>query len=99
LETIAADVLARKEALRNLRPVVVNPKHDLVRSLAKICESCGLKVTATNRIYDERTNRPSWFQEFVGAVNDALLGAQGWGAAGGSRKALHADVLKALRGR
>ena len=50
LETMAADVLARKEALRNLQPVVVNPKHELVRSLAKICESCGLKVTATNRI-------------------------------------------------
>jgi hypothetical protein len=99
LETMATDVAKKKSALQELKPVLINPKHDLVRALAKSCESCGLTVGATNRIYDERTNRPTWFQEFVAAINDALLGAQGWGAAGGDRKALHADVLKALRGR
>ena len=99
VSAIADDIVARKEALRKLQPVVINPKHELVRSLARVCESCGLKVGATNRIYDENSNRPTWFQEFVAALNDALLGAQGWGAAGNDKKALYADVLKALRGR
>jgi hypothetical protein len=35
-------------------------------------------------------------QEFVAAVNDALLGELGWGAVVGDKKALYSDVLKAL---
>lgn len=99
VDAMANDILKRKEALRRLAPVIVNPKHDLVRSLAKACESCGLTVTVTNRVYDQKANRPTWFQKFVAAVNDQALGAQGWGAASNDKKALYADVLRALRGR
>jgi hypothetical protein len=93
-----SDIAARKGKLRKLEPVVINPKHELVRSLAQAFAQCGLKVAATNRVYDERSNRPSWFQEFVATVNDCLLGEQGWGASSNDKRALYADVLKALRG-
>ena len=98
LEKIVQGIMKRGEALRGLSPMTVNPRHELVRSLARVCKRTGMAPTATHRVYDETANKPAWFQEFVASLNDNLLGAQAWGAVGSySRKALYSDVVKALR--
>jgi hypothetical protein len=40
---------------------------------------------------------PSWFQAFVAAVNDQLLGVHGWCPADADKRALFADVARVLR--
>jgi hypothetical protein len=97
LEEMLQDITKRADNLRSLSPVAINSRHELVRSIAKTCERFGFVPSATGRVYEE--GAASWFQKFVAALNDNLLGEQGWGPAGRySRKALYADVAKALRG-
>jgi hypothetical protein len=98
LEEMLQDVTRRAAQLHSQSPISINPRHELVRSLAKACTRFGLAPSATGRIYDEEAHEPSWFQKFVAALNDNLLGTQGWGAiASYSRNALYADVVKAMR--
>jgi hypothetical protein len=43
--------------------------------------------------------KPTWFQEFIAALNDNLLGDAGWGSPGTcSLAALHSEVAKAMNG-
>jgi hypothetical protein len=97
LESLAADAERRLRGIRELgKPTgVQNPWPKFVRSIAERCRWAGLRPTATGAVYDERRPKPSWFQEFVVAINDNLLGDQG--GRRHSKSAQYSEVAKALR--
>ena len=97
LETLAADAERRLQGIGKLgKPTELeNPWPQFVRSVAECCRQVGLKPTATGAIYDERKPNASWFQQFVVAINDNLLGDQG--GRRHSRAAQFAEIAKALR--
>lgn len=97
LETLAADAERRLRGIRQLgEPTDLhNPWPLFVRSIAECCRRAGLKPTATGAVYDERRSKPSWFQEFVVAIKDNLLGNQG--GTRHSKAAQYAEIAKALR--
>jgi hypothetical protein len=96
LETLAADAERRLRGIRQLgKPIdLQNPWPLFVRSIAECCRKAGLTPTATGAVYDERS-KPSWFQEFVVAIKDNLIGDQG--GTRHSKAAQHAAVAKALQ--
>jgi hypothetical protein len=97
LEPLAADAERRLRGIRQLgKPTELhNPWPPFVRSVAECCRREGLKPTATGAVYDERRAKPSWFQEFVVAINDNVLGDQG--GRRHSKSAQYAEIAKALR--
>jgi hypothetical protein len=98
LADMAADADRRLAALRALgepTPIAGTPWRHFVGSLFKVCRRLDLKPTVMNRLYDDETAKPTWFQEFVLAVNDHLLGEQGYKAA--STNAFHAETVAAVR--
>jgi hypothetical protein len=97
LETYAADAERRLRGIRRLgKPTdLQNPWPLFVRSVAECCRRAGLTPTATGAVYDERRSKPSWFQEFIVAINDSLLGDQG--GTRHSKAAQYAEIAKALR--
>jgi hypothetical protein len=59
----------------------------------------------TGRVYDERSSKPTWFQDFVAALDKNLLGSRN--LLGVNRKgeqvehdhrAFYAEIAKAMRG-
>lgn len=98
LGALADDAERRLVALRQLKPAKpVDVRKQLICSLAKSCRDLGLRPTRSGRTYEE--SAPTWFQQFVGTLNDNLLGAQGWGAPDTyTRSALFAEVARAMRG-
>jgi hypothetical protein len=97
LEMLAADAERRLRGIRELgKPSdLQSPWPAFVQSVAECCRRAGLKPTATGAVYDERRPKPSWFQEFVVAINDNLLGAQG--DRRHSKAAQYAEIARALR--
>ena len=98
LESLAKDAERRLKILRSIKPAKPAPARDLlVWDFAEHCRSAGLNPISHGRMYEEGA-LPTWFQGFVAAINDQILGAQGWGAADADKRALYADVAKAMRG-
>jgi hypothetical protein len=97
LETLAADAERRLRGIRDLgKPTVLqNPWPPFVRSIAECCRRAGLQPTYTGAVYDAREPKPSWFQEFIVAINDNLLGDHG--GRRHSKAAQYAEIAKALR--
>jgi hypothetical protein len=100
LAGMATDAERRLEGLRALGdatavPAAGSPWRNLVGALFKACRKAGLRPTVTNRLYDDKCAKPSWFQEFVLAVNDNLLGEQGYSKQ--SIAAFHAATVVAVR--
>jgi hypothetical protein len=97
LQTLAADAERRLRGIRELgNPVALtSPWPAFVRSVAESCRRIGLQPTATGAVYDERKRKPSWFQDFIVAINDNLLGDLG--GRRHSKAAQHAQIAKALR--
>jgi hypothetical protein len=97
LENLAADAERRLRGIRELgKPTdLPNPWPLFVRGIAECCRTAGLKPTATGAVYDERRPKPSWFQEFVVAIHDNLLGDQG--GRRHSKAAQYAEIARALR--
>ena len=98
LADMAADAERRLREIRSLdemKPVVV--KTELVRGLAECCRSAGLNPTATGRV--SQHERPTWFQKFIVALNNEVLGDDGWGLVGSHKeRTVHSYVAKALSG-
>jgi hypothetical protein len=98
LAAMASDAERRLKKLRSMRPAKpARARTLLIRGLVKCCRDAGLNPSVSGRVYENAS--PTWFQEFVAALNDNLLGARGWGAPESyTRNALFAEVAKALRG-
>jgi hypothetical protein len=94
LETMAES--AERDADR--KPVTVpSPWPVFVRKLAQCCRDVGLNPTVTGRVYQSSWGiRPTWFQNFVRAVQDELLGDDG--KKPHSPAAFAAEIAAALRG-
>jgi hypothetical protein len=98
LEALAHDAQRRLKTLRSIEATKPDPARDiLVRNISKCCRAAGLEPTRHGRAYEEDA-APTWFQGLIAAVNDHILGVQGWGAADADKRALYADVAKAMRG-
>jgi hypothetical protein len=97
LETLAADAERRLRGIRQLGKAtnLQNPWPLFVHSIAERCRRVGLKPTATGAVYDTLRSKPSWFQEFVVAIKDNLIGDQG--GTRHSKAAQYAEIAKALR--
>jgi hypothetical protein len=99
LEVLAQDAERRLKGFRKLgKPVAESdPWPVFVRWVARCLCAAGLKPTTTGRVYGE--GNPTWFQEFMAALNDNLLGEKGRGnQLNYSHKAFCADIAKAMRG-
>jgi hypothetical protein len=98
LENLAADAERRLRGIRQLGKAtdLQNPWPLFVHSIAERCRRVGLKPTATGAVYDERRSKPSWFQEFVVAIKDNLIGDKN--GTRHSKAAQYAEIAKALRG-
>jgi hypothetical protein len=96
LEAMAVDAERRLRGIRDLgKPVrLKNPWPNFVRAVAATCRRINLQPTATGAVYDQR--RPSWFQEFIVAINDNILGDLG--GRRHSKASQYAEIAKALRG-
>lgn len=96
LAALALDAERRLKGIVSLgRPVALeNPWPEFVRDVAECCRRVGLRPTASGAAYDERP-KPSWFQQFVVAIHDNLLGDQG--GRRHSKAARYAEIARALR--
>jgi hypothetical protein len=72
------------------------PWRVFVGKVAQCCREAGLNPTATGRVYER--GEPTWFQDFMRALNDQLLGDRGKGKQLHSSVAFHAEITKAMRG-
>src|SRR4029453_9758227 len=72
LEKLALDAERRLRGIRELGGAVnlESPWPTFVRGVAVACRAAGLRPTATGGVYDEIKRKPSWFQEFIVAVNE-----------------------------
>ena len=88
------------ESRLTLKPVTVpDPFPVFVRKVFQCCREAGLKPTRTGRVYDERSNKPSWFQKFMATLNANVLGNEGrCKRLKYSRAAFYAEIAKALSG-
>jgi hypothetical protein len=84
----AAELAARKSV------AVPQPWPEFVRKLARCCRDVGLKPIATGRGYEGV--EPTWFQNFVLAIQRELLGDDG--RKPHSPEAFAAEIAVALRG-
>jgi hypothetical protein len=99
LEAMAGDAERRLAAFRKLgKPITMaGPWPLFVRKIARSCRAAGLNPTVTGRIYEH--GKATWFQNFMAALNENLLGLEGKGRQlEYNRDAFHAEIAKALRG-
>ena len=98
LEELARDAERRLNALRELgEPVTMTARPELVRDVKKCLRDTGLNPTVKGRVYDEKGGEPTWFQKFMAALNDNVLGNDGWGAPGRySPQAFYSEIAKAF---
>jgi hypothetical protein len=99
LAEMAADAERRLKSISSLAQTkAVALKPDLVRSVAECCRSVGLDPTATGRVSEQE--EPTWFQKFMVAMNNNILGDDGWGLAESDHRAraIHSDIAKAMSG-
>jgi hypothetical protein len=100
LEAMAADAERRLAAIRTLKPRNADrPSEEFVRNVASCCRTVGLQPPVTGGLYEEEA-KPTWFQKFIVALNDELLGDKGFWVGKGSAfgKAKGAWITKAMRG-
>jgi hypothetical protein len=100
LGAMAADAERRLAGLRALgdpHPIHApeSPWRCFVRALHTACKEAGLSPTLTKRYYDDKGAKP-WFQEFVLAVRDNLLGDNGYPKH--SIQAFHSETFEAIHG-
>ncbi len=99
LEVMAQDAerrIAGFQGLGNPRDVA-DPWPEFVCRVAQSLREAGLKPTVTGRVYDDA--KPTWFQEFMVALNENLLGNQGRAhQLDYSRAAFYAEIAKAVSG-
>lgn len=99
LEALARDAERRLAGLGKLgKPITTTwPWHEFIRKVARCCNEVGLKPTATGRLYEH--GKPTWFQKFLAALNDNLLGDEAKGKQLWlSRAAFYTEIAKAMRG-
>lgn len=107
LDELANDAERRLIGIRKLGEptAVTSPWPALVRGVARCCREVGLKPTASGHLYDDAPGKPTWFQEFMAALDKNLLGSKD--LLGVDRKgkqferdhrAFYAEVGKALHG-
>jgi hypothetical protein len=95
VQEIAQDAERRLAGYRKLGPKRASPPFpEFVCMVARCCHAVGLDPIRTGRVYDPKNAGPAWFQQFVVALNDQLLGDEDRL----SEKALHSAVAQALRG-
>jgi hypothetical protein len=96
LEAMARDAERRLAALGKLgKPVKADdPWFGFVRRVAQCCRDVGLRPTASGGVYGGA--RPSWFQEFMLALNKDFLGRDG--RAIHSHRAFYAKIAKVMHG-
>jgi hypothetical protein len=89
--------LAGLRALGDPRPIHApeSPWRGFVRALHTSCKGVGLVPTLTKRQYADKGATP-WFQEFVLAVRDNLLGDKGYPKH--SVQAFHSETYEAIHG-
>jgi hypothetical protein len=100
LESLAADAERRLAGLIALgEPQSIHapesPWRRFVRALHTACKEVDLKPTLTKRQYGDKGGTP-WFQEFVLAVRDNLLGDNGYPKH--SIQAFHSETYEAIHG-
>jgi hypothetical protein len=105
LEAMACDAERRLEGIRKLgeSEPVDDPFPAFVRKVAQCFWNIGLMPTVTGRIYEG--GKPTWFQEFMAALDKNLLGIKkltGVDSEGRQKerdpRAFHAEIAKALGG-
>jgi hypothetical protein len=102
LEKMAGEAERQRVAFRDMD----QPLGQFVRKVEKCCRAAGLKPGITGRLYEDHDAEPTWFQQFIIALDDELLGKQGlWPdkkrAFDGSdpwRRAKAASIARAMRG-
>jgi hypothetical protein len=96
LDTMARDAERRLAALSKLgKPVRTDdPWFGFVRRVAQCCRDVGLRPTAPGGVYGDA--KPSWFQEYMLALNNDWLGRDGRPIH--SHPAFYAGIAKAMRG-
>jgi hypothetical protein len=104
LEAMACDAERRLEGIRKLgeSEYADDPWPTFVRKVAQCFWDIGLIPTATGRIYE--SGKPTWFQEFMAALDKDLLGIKliSVDSEGNQKerdpRAFHAEIAKALGG-
>ncbi|TQF28780.1 hypothetical protein [Bradyrhizobium sp. UNPA324] len=100
LDTIARDAARRLNALRGVGELsTMTARPELVRAVKQSLHKAGLDPAATGRVYasSDESGKPTWFQRFMGELNDSALGIDGWGPAGSySLPAFYTEIAKAL---
>jgi hypothetical protein len=106
LEAMARDIERRLAGIRKLGEAkrVDDPWPIFVRKVARCFREIDLRPTATGRVYDEG-GKPTWFQEFMAALDKNLLGYKsliGIDPEGKQYerdpKAFHAEIAKVIGG-
>jgi hypothetical protein len=78
LEVWAADSERRLKALRAITPQnAARPPEKFVRDVAQACRAARLRPGGTGSLYDDDKPSLTWFQKFIIALNDELLGEDG----------------------
>jgi hypothetical protein len=108
LEAMAGDAERRLAGIRKLGEAkrVDDPWPIFVRKVAQCFREIGLRPTATGRVYDKGVaGKPTWFQEFMAALDKNLLGIKRLiGIVGEDKqyerdpRAFHAEIAKILGG-
>jgi hypothetical protein len=101
LEPMARDAERRLAVFVKLgKPLTQEgPWREFVCRVADCCVEAGLNPTRTNRFYDDERAKPTWFQQFMMALNDNLLGDNGKNKQLNYRKAaFYAEIAKAMSG-
>lgn len=107
LDVMAQDAERRLEGFRRLgNPIpVADPWPEFVRRVADGCRKAGLNPTATGRVYEEKNSTPTWFQEFVAALDKNLLGHRNLLGVNGKgeqvehdHRAFYAEIAKVMSG-
>ena len=99
LEVMAQDSARRLAMLRKMKPATAeDPWPRFVVDVARACRGAGLDPTATGRVYED--SKPTWFQQFMGELDQQLLGSKNlvWNDQERDHRAFYAGIAKALRG-
>ena len=96
LEPMALDAERRLAVLRNLgsTTLAIDPWPVFVRKVARCLRQFDLELSWTGGVYEG--TKPSWFQKFMAALDENLLG--GAGGSKHSLEAFYAEIAKAMRG-
>jgi hypothetical protein len=87
LEALARDAERRLNSLRRLKPIRLTTRPEMVLAVKQCLVDAGLNPTVTKRVYPSADGiEPTWFQKFMAALNDNLLGNDGWGLLEGTAR-------------